>query len=534
VSSFWPKFGRLLAERVTEVRPYIVYYTWQLLAAQWHGFQRPGPKPRLKPYDRSSFLLTLAAALHTFWQVRTLHLSFFVGRSPFLQSWRNSMAHNQIRVSRRDFLIRSALLAGLATTGAALAACAPPAPSAAPSEEQAPAAAGVTLTMWKGPHKPAGDETKLYARPTLDMFEAEHPDIKVEFTEVPWAQYNEKFTAAFAANAGPDVSYQTESFPRFVEADHILPLDDLIASSGFDMSFFYERALGPGNFDGSNYALPWIIGGSNLFWNKDLFEQAGLDPETPPDTVEDFLSFAQQITALGDDIYGFASTPRDSHENSQWPRRFGGDWFDAELTTCTIDSEAAVAGLNFLYDLYHTHNVAMPGAISGQEPGVLGYFRDGKVGMITAQNVTANTIRQEKPDFNLGAARMAKGPADEPLGRACYGGVGMLAIAKASAHPQEAWTLVSSLLTPDLLTSWIGGLGFMSVAPSVNFYADDPVLTAAQETLEYTFFWPYKNWIFQFWDIESTGIESFILGQRSVDEAVQDMVTQINALLQGS
>lgn len=161
----------------------------------------------------------------------------------------------------------------------------------------------------------------------------------------------------------------------------------------------------------------------------------------------------------------------------------------------------------------------------------MGYFRDGKVGMITAQNTAANTIRQEKPEFRLGAARMAKGPADEPLGRACYGGVGMLAIAKASAHPQEAWTLVQNLVTPELLTSWIGCLGFMSVSPNVNYYPDDEVLAAAQETLQYTYFWPYRSWVFKFWDIESTGIESFILGLTPVEEAVETMVVQINDML---
>ncbi|MBV7328153.1 sugar ABC transporter substrate-binding protein [Chloroflexi bacterium TSY] len=409
---------------------------------------------------------------------------------------------------------------------------APAAPASTDAGASAPAGEVVTLTMWKGPHKAAGDETKLCAQPTLDVLQEMYPEVIVDFSEIPWGQYNEKFTAAFAADTGPDVSYQTESFPRFVNAGHIMALDDMIESSGFDRAFFYERAWEPGTYDGTTYSLPWIIGGSNLFWNKDLFEQAGLDPDTPPDTVEEFLSHAQAITELDENVYGFASTPKDWHENSQWPRRFGGRWFNDDLTECIINSPEAMEGWNFLDALYHEYEVAMPGAISGQEPGVGGYFRDGQVGMITAQNVFANSVRSEKPDFNLGAARMATGPAEGARGRACYGGVGMLAIANKTAHPQEAWTVVETLVTPELLTSWIGCLGFMSVAPSVNFYPDDEVLTTAQDTLQYTFFWPYRGWIFKFWDIESTSIESFILGQRSVEEAVEDLVVQLNDLLQ--
>lgn len=438
---------------------------------------------------------------------------------------------NGTGLSRRSFLVRTATVAGAATLGAGMAACAPAVPGATDVGGDAPAMEVVTLTMWKGPHKAAGDETKLCAQPTIDVLEEMHPEISVDFSEVPWGQYNEKFTAAFAADQGPDVSYQTESFPRFVNAGHIMPLDDMIASSGFERTFFYERAWEPGTYDGTTYSLPWIIGGSNLFWNKDLFEQAGHDPDTPPETVDDFVSIAQDITALEEDVYGFATHPKGWHENGQWPRRFGGHWFNDDLTECIVNSEEAYEGWHFFNTLFHDLEVAMPGAISGQEPGVGGYFRDNKVGMITAQNVFANSVRSEKPDFRLGAARMATGPAEGARGRACYGGVGMLAIAAKTAYPDESWTVVETLVSPDLLTSWIGCLGFMSVSPHVNFYPDDEVLTVAQTTLEYTFFWPYRGWIFKFWDIEGTSIESFVLGQRTVEEAVEDMVEQVNDML---
>ena len=316
------------------------------------------------------------------------------------------------KLSRRSFLTRTATVAGVATLGAGLSACVPAAPAAGDEGGGAPAMEVVTLTMWKGPHKAAGDETKLCAQPTLDVLQEMHPEIVVDFNEIPWGQYNEKFTAAFAADQGPDVSYQTESFPRFVNAGHIMPLDDMIESSAFDRSYFYNRAWEPGTYNGTTYSFPWIIGGSNLFWNKDLFEQAGHDPDTPPDTIEEFVSISQDITGLADDVYGFATHPKGWHENGQWPRRFGGRWFNDDLTECLVNSEEAYEGWNFFNSLFHDYEIAMPGAISGQEPGVGGYFRDGKVGMITSQNTFANSVRSEKPDFRLGASRMATGPAE--------------------------------------------------------------------------------------------------------------------------
>ncbi|MGQ9555730.1 MAG: extracellular solute-binding protein, partial [Anaerolineae bacterium] len=115
-------------------------------------------------------------------------------------------------LSRRVFLARMSALAGGAL---ALAAC-QPTPTAAPAATEvpkaeevateapaatpaAPSGEVVTLTFWKGPHLTAGQETTLCAGPTLEKFMAEYPNINVEFQEVPWSGYNEKFNAAFAA-----------------------------------------------------------------------------------------------------------------------------------------------------------------------------------------------------------------------------------------------------------------------------------------------------------------------------------------------
>ena len=471
-------------------------------------------------------------------------------------------------MSRRSFLMKASVLMGLTAASGALAACgATPAPAAtptaaakpttapavaatptsaaaqptaaatvAPAATQPAAASGqqVTLTMWKGPHKAAGDETKLCAGPTLEKFMAANPNIKVDFQEIPWNGYNEKFTSAFAAGQPPDVSYQTESFPTFVKAGNILPLDDLMAQSNFDKKYILDRAWGLAQTNGVTYAMPWIEGGSFMLYNKDLFKKAGLDPETPPDTMDDFLSYAKKITALGNDTYGYAVNPKEWHENGQWNIRWGGRWFNDDLTQCVADSKEAMGGWQFLSDLFNKDKVALPAAVAEQEPGAWGYFRDGKVGMITAQSPQVNSLRQEKPDFPLGGCFVPKGPAPEPAGRAAYGGVGMLAIAKATKHVQESWTLLNWLVTPDALKSWIGCLGFSCAAANVFLFEGDPIISIAEKGRQFHFFWPYTDWIFKFWDLEATYIEAILLGQRTVDEGIKELVSKVNDLLKAS
>ncbi|NPV09639.1 MAG: sugar ABC transporter substrate-binding protein [Anaerolineae bacterium] len=447
-----------------------------------------------------------------------------------------------VSISRRAFLVRMGALGGAAVASGVLAACAgapageAPAATQVPAEAAAttaPAAVGevVTLQMWKGPHKAAGDETVQCAGPTLEKFMAEYPNIKVEFQEVPWSGYNEKFTSAFAAGQPPDVSYQTESFPTFVKAGNILPLDDLMAQSGFDKGYMLDLSWTCAEFEGKTYAMPWIEGGSCMFYNKDLFEQAGLDPETPPDTMDDFLVAAQKITELGDDIYGYSCGPRSYHEVGQWGIRWGGAWFNEDLTECIADSEESIAGFQFMADLLFKYEVSQPAAIAGQEPGTTGYFRDGFIGMITAQSPTANSIRAEKPDFPLGAAFVPKGPAPEPNGRAAYGGVGMLAIAQASRHVPESWTLLEWLVTPDALKSWIGCLGFSTAAKTVYVFEEDPVLAVAEEGRRFHFFWPYTEWVFKFWDVITTYTEAIQLGEMTAEAAMKECTQKVNDIL---
>lgn len=423
----------------------------------------------------------------------------------------------------------SAASSTLAATTATAATSAAIASTTVPAAAAGGTKAAVTLSFWKGPHR--ADEATAVAGPTFAKFTDAYPNIHVDFLAVAWGDYTTKFGAAFAGGTPPDLSYQTESFPTYVNGNDILALDALMQTSKFDRNFFYPQLWDVCTYSGKTYAVPWVNGGSCLFWNKTLFEQVGLDPKTPPNTMDEFVTSAQKLTRAGaNPTYGFSTGATDTHENGQWPRRWGGHWFDAQRTKCIVDSSEATAGFQFLYDLFYKSQVAMPFALQGKAGNS---FQDGNVGMITGQTALVSTIRKKNPNLQFGLARVPKGPAPEPMGRAAYGGAGLLAIAKDSKYTPEAWTLAQWMVTPAALDMYVGkGLGFMSVAPKVNFYADDPILTAGQSTLQYTVFWPYKEWIFKFWDIESKGIGAFLTQKTSVDDGVKAMTALVNGMLQ--
>ena len=288
----------------------------------------------------------------------------------------------QAKISRRLFL----QIAGVATGALAMAACAPViAPGASDGGVQAaPAAAAVTLTLWKMPHRPAGEEVEI-AEKVLDVFRERHSDIGVEYTEVPWAQATEALTTAFASDDPPDVSYQTEGISRYAIPGQLATLDDFFQLEEGLREQFRPQGFVPATINGQLYGMPWVLAGNVQMWNKDLFEQAGLDPERPPDTWDEIIEFGLALTKPEEDQFGFMIGPRTALEFHAWntvfwPLNGGGSYTNEDFSEIYLDEEPAIAAAQFYGDLFNTHKITPPaelGTVTGQ---LMSMFISGKGG----------------------------------------------------------------------------------------------------------------------------------------------------------
>ena len=130
----------------------------------------------------------------------------------------------------------------------------------------------------------------------IKRFEAANPNIKVKQTTFPYADYQTKIAAAMPAGQGPDVVQLFYGWlDNFVGAKFIQPLPrDAFPPAAIVKDFYPIVSAMKRN--GEYYALPTAVRSLALFYNKKLFQEAGLDPNTPPKTV-DVRSLA--IQALG-------------------------------------------------------------------------------------------------------------------------------------------------------------------------------------------------------------------------------------------
>jgi raffinose/stachyose/melibiose transport system substrate-binding protein len=231
-------------------------------------------------------------------------------------------------MSRKTYLFLSTLLifafALTACGGAPATEASPPATeepateAPAPTEEpaateapatEAPAGEPVTITWWHITTKDPGlsDWKKM-----ADDYMAAHPNVTIEITVLENEAFKTKLTTVMQSGDPPDIfqSWGGGGFNQQVEAGLLKDITaDLEADPAWKDSFA-PGALGVYSYQGKNYGVPWDMGMVGFWYNKDLFEQAGID--APPATWTEFLEDVQTLKDAG-------ITPISIGEGDKWP-----------------------------------------------------------------------------------------------------------------------------------------------------------------------------------------------------------------------
>ena len=165
-----------------------------------------------------------------------------------------------------------------------------------PAATEAPAATAsepVTITILR-----PGDEEKVksFLEPAIQQFEAANPDIKVEIKYESWSGWIQTYPTFFEADTQPDVIFWWDNKLYDSSAhDHLVNLSNYLGED-----FFKQIPQGvwdlvnPGDMDGVYY-VPSSVDTFAMYYNKDVFTAAGLDPNTPPTTWDELLTDVQTI-----------------------------------------------------------------------------------------------------------------------------------------------------------------------------------------------------------------------------------------------
>ncbi|GII04613.1 ABC transporter substrate-binding protein [Planobispora takensis] len=324
--------------------------------------------------------------------------------------------------------IRLALLAMLTLTTAS--ACGGAEEQAAPG-----ATGGVTITMWTRAATQAQSERLVAA------YNKGHKN-QVKLTVIPTDNYQPRIAAAAGAGQLPDVFAADVIFvPNYTSQGLFLDITDRVGALPF------KDELAPshmklGTLDGRTYTVPHTLDLSVWFWNKDLYEKAGLDPEKGPATLKEFAEQARAVDRkLGKDgkVHGtfFGGNCGGCYVFTFWPSVWaaGGQVMDAEGTTSFNDRPPMTDVFEVYRDLY-ADGVTGPTAKEEQGPTWTGFFPRGEIGVMPMPSTTLGTMPE---DMKIGVAPIA-GPDG---GESTFVGGDSVGVSATSKNADAAWEFLA-------------------------------------------------------------------------------------------
>jgi len=327
-------------------------------------------------------------------------------------------------------------------------------------------------TLWAPSHRQG------WVEPLVKAFNESHDD-KITLTIVPQHQMVTKAGAAISGNVGPDaVVLDVIYTPTFAASGQLEDVTDYIDSLSYKDKFSPGH-LQAATYNGRFYGVPFSADASILIYNKDLFRKAGLDPETPPKDFAEIKSFAEKITALGDETYGFyfvgnaAGLMAFSAQPVVWAG--GGQLIDEKTNEATVSSSPGVRDmLTFYHDLWDS-GLVHPSAESDDGKTLYAPFGQGKVGIAIAGSRILAAIKSQAPaELDVGAGFVVGKDGKT----SAFATGDSLVIVKASPHADVIKEFASWAAEPDNQIKFLMEGGILS--PRVDLPLDK--LTALPET----------------------------------------------------
>lgn len=320
----------------------------------------------------------------------------------------------------------------------------------------------------------------------IEMFEAENPDITVTQVTFPYADYQTRVIAANLAGNGPDVLQLFYGWTdTFVNAGALQPLSqDAFPHDAIESEFF--PIVSAMVRDGEYYGLPTAVRSLALFYNKNLFEAAGIN--APPATLDELVADAIALTErdAGGNITTEGITIDMAGQDHQWwreglVRQFGGVPYNDDGSVA-YDSEAGIAATQWYTDLVTKHGVGTSGFMDEGQAA----FRAGRAAMTIDGTFRLGAFGSIE-DFEWGVTEL---PANNDGLRSNYAsyfanGIGSGAEGEELAAAEKFLTFIT---TPEAMQVWlevVGELPARRAAALTEANASDPIYGPFLKGLEY-------------------------------------------------
>lgn len=381
---------------------------------------------------------------------------------------------------------------------------------------------GVKITFWQ--FWPSD-----VIEPIIQEFEKENPGITVEMQQLTWQNGFEKIVAAVSSGTQPDLCELGSTWvPRFA-ADGVLA--DVTNEIGElrDSLLFWESCT----LKGRVFGIPWVAGTRALFYNKDLFRKAGLNPDSPPATWEELIDYARKINSPKENVYGYGMNAGERYILFKKFMPFawgnGGKILNENMDRSVFNSKENLEALVFYCSL-------KPYSLVEKQDVLDMAFKQGRVGLQISGGWNLKTIPLDAPGLNYGVAVVPK-PKECCGTHASFAGTEILVTFAKSNRQREALKLAKFIIEKKNTIALCRSA--KSVQPAFRGAENDPYYDASQ--LEKMFVIqlasavappPHPKWP-EIEEAIETMVEEVTLGVKKPEAALFETDKKIDSIVSG-
>ena len=374
----------------------------------------------------------------------------------------------------------------------------------------------------------------------IEAFHAAQDDVRIEVQHAPWGAYFDRILTQMAGGTAPDVMF-LNNIPSYAARGVLAPLDSLIARDGFDTDAYHPGLLAIFSYEDEVYGFARDNDTNVLYFNKDLFDAAGVAYPSDDWQWDDIRAAALELTVRDErgraTQFGLAL---EKNRYPQWVYQNGGNVFDDPLnpTEFMMDAPEAIEAIQFIADMILDDGSVPSFDAMAQLGSTTELFSTGRVAMVMTNAARIPTFMDA--DFAWDVAPLPAGPAG--IRANTLGGAGYV-MSATSDHPEAAWTFLKFLAGTE------GQSIFASTGVAVPAsYADPAVaatfVNACPETVSCEVFISETDRgrlapMFPDWrEIESTivtpHLDLIYTGEMSAEEALTQMGAEVRRFMAAS
>lgn len=373
-------------------------------------------------------------------------------------------------------------------------------------------------------------------------FEKEHPGIKIK--PVYAGSYQDTITKVLTAAKGGDaphmaVMLSTDMY-TLIDEGVVLPFDDLAQTPADKtwMNSFYPGFMQNSQTGGKTWGIPFQRSTVVMYWNKDLFKQAGLDPNRPPQNWNELVEYGKKLTQR--DAAGNVTSWGVQVPSSGFPywlfqgftTQNGVQLMNAAGTQTYFDKPEVVQALQYWVDLSRKHQVHPAGVVEwGTTPKD---FFERKAAMIWTTTGNLTNIRNNAK-FDFGVAML---PAGKQRGTPTGGGNFYVFKKANAAERTAALKFIQWVTSPKRAAEWAIATGYVAVTPAAwdtpemkKYLAEFPAPTVARDQLQYAVAELSTHENQRVTKALNDGLQAALTGAKTPEQAMRDAQREAERIL---